>query len=300
MKSEGMLPRVKSISPRMAWDLLLETFSAWSRHKGQKMGAALSYYTAFSLAPVVTLVFSVASLLLKENAKQDIVNEFNNLIGAQAGQVAQDILNHAADRHTASWGTVISFVILVFSASGAFGELQDSLNQIWDVSPERRPFLVMLKERALSFVMVFVLGFFIMVSLLLSVALAALGKWVFGQFPAAWLELANTIISSAIFTILFAVIFRLLPEVTVHWRDVWAGAMFSTILFIIGKLLLGFYIGHSASFSTYGAAGSFVIILLWVFYSAQILYLGAEFTRCYAQRYGSRRAMTSAPEPATR
>jgi membrane protein len=295
-----MLPRVKSISPRMAWDLLLETFSAWSRHKGQKMGAALSYYTAFSLAPVVTLVFSVASLLLKENAKQDIVNEFNNLIGAQAGQVAQDILNHAADRHTASWGTVISFVILVFSASGAFGELQDSLNQIWDVSPERRPFLVMLKERALSFVMVFVLGFFIMVSLLLSVALAALGKWVFGQFPAAWLELANTIISSAIFTILFAVIFRLLPEVTVHWRDVWAGAMFSTILFIIGKLLLGFYIGHSASFSTYGAAGSFVIILLWVFYSAQILYLGAEFTRCYAQRYGSRRAMTSAPEPATR
>ena len=289
MNPAGLLPRVQVISPRMGWELLMETFSSWSRHKGQKMGAALSYYTAFSLAPLVTLVYSVASLLLKGDAKQAIVDQFNNLIGTQGGQVAQDILNHSVDRNTASWGTLISFLILVFSASGAFGELQDSLNQIWEVPPDHRPFLVMLKERALSFAMVFVLGFFIMVSLLFSVAIQALGKWAFGRFPAAGLELVNTAISTAIFLVLFAVIFRLLPEVTVHWRDVWAGALFSTILFIVGKLLLGIYIGHSASFSTYGAAGSFVIILLWVFYSAQILYLGAEFTRCYAQRYGSRR-----------
>ena len=201
----------------------------------------------------------------------------------------QGILSHAATARSASWGTVISVVILLFSASSAFGELQDSLNQIWEVPPQKQAFFSMIKERALSFTMVFILGFFMLVSLFISALIAAVSHVLTAHFPAVGLELANTTISFFVFSALFATIFRLLPDVPLTWRDVWPGAFFSTVLFIIGKILLAWYIGKSSTFSTYGAAGSFAIILLWVYYSAQILYLGAEFTRAYTRRYGSHR-----------
>jgi membrane protein len=188
---------------------------------------------------------------------------------------------------TAWWGTVISVIVLLFSASSAFGELQDSLNQIWEVEPKQHSgFLVMVRDRALSFAMVFILGFFMLVSLLMSAIIAAVSKMLVTQFPVVRVEFANGLISFLVFTALFATIFRLLPDVKIRYRDVWPGAVFSTILFMIGKVLLAWYIGRSSTYSMYGAAGSFAIILLWVYYSAQILYLGAEFTRAYAKRYG--------------
>jgi membrane protein len=180
-------------------------------------------------------------------------------------------------------------VILIFSASSAFGELQDSLNQIWKVPPQKQAFLAMIKQRLLSFVMVLILGFFILVSLVFSALTEMLAQWIVVPFPAIGLEVANNCLSFLIFSALFATMFRLLPDTPITWRDVWPGALFSAALFIIGKQLLAWYIGKSTTFSSYGAAGSFVIILLWVYYSAQILYLGAEFTRAYTQRYGSHR-----------
>jgi membrane protein len=272
--------------------LLIETGKSWMAHKAPRMGAALAYYTAFSLAPLLVLTFSIVSLIWTNHAVavKNISDQASTTIGPQAVVAVQEILDHAAASHkSASWGAIVSVVILIFSASSAFGELQDSLNQIWEVPPQKQPFLAMIKGRALSFAMVLILGFFMLASLLLSAIIAALSKWLLVPFPAVSLDVANNLVSFLVFSSLFATIFRLLPDVPLTWRDVGPGALFSASLFIIGKTLLAWYIGKSTTFSAYGAAGSFVIILLWVYYSAQILYLGAEFTRAYAKRYGSYR-----------
>jgi membrane protein len=293
---DGVSPTPR-FTPKIALGLLTETCSSWINHKAPRMGAALSYYTAFSLAPLLVLIFSIASLIWTRHgeAAGKITDQFKDLIGPQAGNAVQEILQHAETTRSASWGTVISIAVLLFSASSAFGELQDSLNQIWEVPPQKQAFFAMIKERALSFTMVFVLGFFMLVSLFISAMIAAVSRTLIAHFPALGLELANNTISFVVFSALFATIFRLLPDVPLTWRDVWPGAIFSTLLFIVGKILLAWYIGKSSTFSAYGAAGSFAIILLWVYYSAQILYLGAEFTRAYTKRYGSHR---DDPKPA--
>ena len=287
---------ILSLSARTLWGLLLSTVKSWIAHRGPSMGAALSYYTAFSLAPMLVFILSLASLVVKEkDASHYIVLEVADLMGAKGGAAVQEILDHATSAKTLSWGTAISFAVLLVGASGAFGELQDSLNQIWEVPSQRNPFLSMLKERALSFAMIFVLGFFMLVSLALSAFIAALSGAVVNQFPAVGLEVANTAISFVVFSGLFSIIFWLLPDVTLRWSDVWSGAILSAALFIIGKFLLGWYIGFSSiSFSRYGAAGSFVVILVWVFYSAQILFFGAEFSRAYTLKYGSLRGEKNA------
>jgi membrane protein len=286
------LPPAPSLSLVGFYQLLVETGKSWSAHRVPKMGAALSYYTAFSLAPLVVVTLSIASLVIqKKDASADIVQEVTSLVGDKGGDAFQEILNHASDTHSASWSTVIGFLVLLVGASGAFGELQDSLNQIWEVPPQQHPVLAMIKDRAVSFAMVFVLGFFMLVSLTLSALIAAVSNLVVHQFPTIGLELANTAISVIVFSVLFSIIFKLLPDLPLHWSDVWPGALFSAVLFIIGKFLLGWYIGvSSTTFSRYGAAGSFIIILVWVFYSAQILFLGAEFARAYTHKYGSLRA----------
>jgi len=276
--------------------LLKESVSAWSDHKAPKMGAALAYYTAFSLAPLIIFMLSLVSLAIKrDDAARAIVAEMSDLIGADGGKVVQDILDHASTTTALSWGTALSFALLLVSASGAFGELQDSLNTIWEVPNQAHPWLSMIKERLLSLSMVFVLGFFMMTSLLLSTFVTGLTTWWIGPGFKVGLELANTAISFVVITGLFGFIFRYLPDVTLHWRDVWPGAVFSSTLFMVGKFLLGLYISHSAFASSYGAAASFVVILVWVFYSAQILYFGAEFTRAYTRRFGSHQQSLDTP-----
>ena len=278
--------------------LVMEAGKAWDTDRVPKMGAALSYYTAFSLAPLIVFILSLATLVVnKEDASSSIVNEVRSVMGDAGGNAVQEILNHATSTRTASHGIVISFLVLLIGASGAFGELQESLNQIWRVPPQKHPFLMMIKDRALSFAMVFVLGFFMLVSLTLSALIEALSHLLITHLNVAGAEAVNSLVSLIAFTLLFSVIFRLLPDVPLEWSDVWPGAIFSSVLFILGKFLLGWYIGFSStSFSRYGAFGSFVIILVWVFYSAQILYLGAEFSRAYTLKFGSHRGQKQKQE----
>lgn len=274
------------------FSLLGETFRQWNAHKAPKMGAALAYYAMFSLAPLVILVLSLVSLAVERNAaRAELIDQFRQLIGPDGANVVEMILGNAASQQTGVWSTIIGFTVLIIGASGVFVELHDSLNQIWEVSSERHPFYLIIKERLLSFVMILVMGFLLLTSFLLSTAITFAGKYLQGRMPALggiW-EWGNVLVSLALVTLLFALIFKVLPGVHIGWRDVWLGALLTAVLFVLGKLLLGFYIGHSAIASSYGAAGSIIIILVWVFYSAQILFFGAEFTRAYALKYGSHR-----------
>jgi membrane protein len=279
-------------------DLLRDSVSAWIEHKAPKMGAALAYYTAFSLAPVIILILSLVSLFMKrDEAARGIVAQISELLGADGGKVVQEILTHAGSTRTLSWGTAVSFGILWVSASAAFGELQDSLNTIWEVPKQKHPWIGMLKDRMLSLSMVFVLGFFMMTSLLISTFIDGLTSWWTSPESKIMLELINGGISLFVLSALFAAIFRMLPDTKLTWSDVLPGALFSSVLFLLGKFLLGLYIAHSSFASSYGAAASFLVILVWVFYSAQILYFGAEFTRAYTRRLGSHQEHASAKEP---
>ncbi|MEP6670842.1 MAG: YihY/virulence factor BrkB family protein [Chthoniobacter sp.] len=270
--------------------LFIETFQQWNLHKAPKMGAALAYYAVLSLAPLVILVLSIMSLLVQRDAaRAEVVGQFASLAGQQGAAMVDTILTSSASPKAGVIATVVGFVVLLIGASGAFGELQDSLNQIWGVPVANRPWTAMIKDRLLSFAMVFVIGFLLLISLVLSAGLAAASKFMQGYLPATqslW-ELTNAGLSFVVVTVLFALIFRVLPDRRIAWRDVWVGAGITALLFTLGKFLIGLYLGQAAVASSYGAAGSLIIILLWTFYSAQILFFGAEFTQVFARRYGT-------------
>ncbi|MFN0076012.1 MAG: YihY/virulence factor BrkB family protein [Prosthecobacter sp.] len=272
--------------------LLAETFRQWDAHRVPKMGAALSFYTVFSLAPLAILVLSLVSVVVEHNAaRAEIVGQFRHFVGTEGAEMMEMILTKTAAQSTGIFGTLVGFIVLLIGASGVFGELQDSLNQIWGVSSKRHPVFILVKERVFSFAMVFVMGFLMLVSFMFSAALAAAGGWLLARYPGLggpW-EWGNAAISLLVVVLLFALIFRLVPDALITWRDVWIGAVIAAVLFELGKFILGFYFGRSAIASSYGAAGSLIIILVWVFYSAQILFFGAAFTRVYAMRFGSHR-----------
>lgn len=272
--------------------LLRETLRRWDALHVPKMGAALSFYTVFSLAPLAILVLSLVSLVVERTAaKAEIVGQFRNFVGNEGAEVMEMILTQTAAEDASVLGTLIGFGVLLIGASGVFGELQESLNQIWGVSSKRHPVFILVKERVFSFAMVFVMGFLMLVSFLFSAAVAAAGGWLHARFPGldtSW-NFGNAMISVVVIAMLFALIYRMVPDARIAWRDVWLGAVIAAVLFEVGKFLLGFYFGRSAIASSYGAAGSLIIILVWVFYSAQILFFGAAFTRVNALRYGSHR-----------
>jgi membrane protein len=257
------------------------------------MGAALSFYTVFSLAPLAIMVLSLVSLVVERNAaRAEIVGQFRNFVGVEGAEIMEMILAKTAADSAGLLGTFIGFLVLLVGASGVFGELQDSLNQIWGVSSKRHPVFILVKERVFSFAMVFVMGFLMLVSFLFSAAIAAAGGWLHSRFPGLdgpW-NFGNAVVSLVVIALLFALIYRMVPDARITWRDVWLGAVLASLLFELGKFVLGFYFGRSALASSYGAAGSLIIILVWVFYSAQILFFGAAFTRVYATRFGSHRA----------
>lgn len=276
---------------RSVLSLFKETFQQWNYHKAPRMGAALAYYAVLSLAPLVILVLSLMSLLIKRaDARTEIVAQFSSLAGRQGGEMVDTILASTASSQAGVWSAIVGFVVLLLGASGAFGELQDSLNQIWDVKVADRRWTAMIKDRLLSFTMVFVIGFLLLVSLVLSAGIAAAAKFLRGYIPASggvW-EAVNLLASVLVITVLFALIFRILPDTYIAWRDVWVGAGLTAVLFTAGKFLIGLYLGQAAVASSYGAAGSLIIILLWAFYSSQILFFGAEFTRVFTHRFGTR------------
>jgi membrane protein len=275
---------------REVWSLTRHTFSDWYEDRAQRMGAALAYYTIFALTPGLLLVMALAGLLLGPGAEQQIIEQFRELIGEQGAKAIEATLRSARAAPPGAAELALALVTLVIGLWGVFGELQDGLNTIWGVTPKPgRRVRDMVKERFWSFAMVVGTGFLLLVSLVVTAWLAAMSTYVSYLLPApaVALEALNSVISLAVITGAFALIFKLLPDVRIAWRDVWLGAAVTSLLFTIGKFLIGLYLGKSAVASAYGAAGSLVIIVVWVYYSTQILLLGAEFTKVWTKRRGS-------------
>lgn len=272
--------------------LLRTTTKEWIEDKCPQLGAALAYYTVFSLAPLMLVLLALFGLIYggSDQAREKILDQLRYLIDPSGVKVIQDIANNAAQPKAGVWAAVLGIVIALFGASGIFGQLQDALDTIWDVKPKpRQGILGFIRARFLSFAMVGGVCFLLLVSLTVENLLRALHNYLQSIVPGGhYLGLAVFyVFDVAIIVLLFAMIFRFLPDAKIAWRDVWTGAALTAILFIIGKVLLGLYLGSGAAGSAYGAASSLVTLLLWVFYSAQILLFGAEFTKVYANAYGS-------------
>ena len=277
---------------------------SWRQDFASSMGGALAYYTLFSIAPVIIIVIAVAGFFLgPEAARGEIVTQLRGLLGDDGAAAVQGLLESASEPAEGLFATLSSIALLLIGATTVFAELQSDLDRIWraETAKPASGIWSFLRARVLSFGMVLALAFLLLVSLVVSAALAAMGTWWGGWFEgwAILLEVLNFCASLAITTGLFALIYKLLPRVEIAWRDVWIGAAVTALLFAVGKLLIGLYIGRSGIASGFGAAGSFVVLLVWVYYSAQIFLLGAEFTWVYAHEHGSRRGTKrpGAPEP---
>jgi membrane protein len=274
------------------WAILKETGSDWSNDNATRLAAALAYYTVLSIAPLLVLAVSIAGLVFgEEAAKGQIASELAGVVGPQAGEGIETVLNHAKSPEKGALGSIIGGIVLLFGASGVFGELQSSLNAIWEVAPKPgRGVWGFLRQRFFSFSMVLGVAFLLLVSLVLSALLAGLGSRLESSLPGGELlwQIVNFFISLGLITGLFALLFKVVPDANVQWRHVWIGAAVTAVLFVIGKFALGLYLGRASVASPYGAAGSIIVLVIWVYYAAQILFLGAEFTQVYARRRGAR------------
>jgi membrane protein len=273
------------------WELLRQTQKEWSEDNAARLAAALAYYTILSVAPLLMLAVSVVGLVFGDDAARGhVAGELSSIVGPQAGEGIQTMIQHANSPTGGTISSIVGIIVLMFGASGVFGELQSSLNAIWEVAPKPgRGVVGMLRQRFFSFTMVLSVAFLMLVSLVLSAALDAVGHFFEGALPggeALW-HVLNFAISFAVITALFALMFRVVPDVKVPWHDTWMGAAFTALLFTLGKFLLGLYLGRASVASPYGAAGSIVVLVIWVYYAAQILFMGAEFTQVYARRHGS-------------
>lgn len=268
--------------------LLVATLGEWYNDHAQRMGAALAFYTVFALTPSLVIVIAITGLVIEPTAARTrIVEQFHYLAGPDAARAIDATIEAARDPAAGVSATRLAILALVLGLWGVFGELQDALNNIWQVTPRPgRDLLGFLRQRLWSFTTVLGTGFLLLVSLAISAWLAALGKF-FGDrlpLPAFLLEGVTSLVSLGGIALLFALTFKILPDVDIAWRDVWPGALLTAGLFTLGKVLIGLYLGRSGVASAYGAAGSLVVILVWVYYSAQLLYFGAEFTKVSAKR----------------
>jgi membrane protein len=275
--------------------LVKQTFSEWTEDKAPRLGAALAYYAVFSIPPLLFLVIAIIGLVYHGDVAGAIQSQLGSLIGESTARTMME-----TGRQQKTGGgflpAIVGIALLLFGASGVFGELQDALNTIWGVKPkEGRGVTGIIKDRFLSLTMVLGIAFLLLVSLVLSAAVSAIGGWLpGGEALGHVIELA---LSFGITTLLFAMIFKVLPDVKLTWSDVWIGAFATAALFTIGKFAIGVYLGKGSIGSSYGAAGSVIVMIAWIYYSAQILFLGAEFTQVYANRYGSRVRPSENAEP---
>ena len=271
--------------------LLRETFSGWSEDAAPRLAAALSYYTVFSMAPLLILAIAIAGLVLGRDAAQGkIVEQIGGLVGTQSAAAIQSMIAAANRPAKGIFAGVVGIISLIAGAIGVMSELKSALNKIWRTE-ESGDVKEIVKKNVVFVGMLLGVGFLLTVSLILSAGIAAVGKSLGGLLPAPELLLhaANFALSVGIIALMFAAIYRFLPNTKIEWRDVWVGAFATSLLFNVGKLALGLYIGKGAVGSTYGAAGSVLVLLLWVYYSGLIFYFGAEFTKAYADRFGSRK-----------
>lgn len=274
------------------WSLLKATIVEWNEDKVPLFAAALAYYTVFSLAPLLLIVISIVGLVFgEEAARGEIVGQIQGVIGKEGAEAIQAMIQNTQKSESGGiLASVIGVVTLLLGASGVFGQIQDALNTIWEVKPKpKRSLKSFLKDRFLSFAMVLVIGFLLLVSLVLSAVFVAISNFFNTALPgfAIFGEALNFLVSFGVITLLFASIYKFLPDVIVRWKNLWTGSIITAFLFTIGKFLIGLYLGNSSIGSTYGAAGSIVVILIWVFYSAQILLIGAEFTQVYSKYRGT-------------
>ena len=293
----------RSSSPRTPiGPIFKQAASNWAKHKVPRLAAALAYYTVFSLPGIVVISLAIAGLVFGgDAARGEIERQLQDLLGDDGAKAINEMIASAQKPGKGLLATGIGLIVLLVGASGVFGELQDGLNTIWEVEPKGGGGIwVTIKDRFLSFAMVLGIGFLLLVSLVLSATLSALGKWSAGTLPLppAVLSVLNLGISFSVITVLFGMIFKVLPDVMIRWRDVWMGAAVTAFLFTIGKYALGLYLGHAAVGSAFGAAGSLIVVLVWIYYSAQILYMGAEFTQAYVHAHSSA-GLPSQNPPAT-
>ena len=275
------------------WTLIKETFAQWSADNPFQLAAALAYYTLFSMAPLLMIAIAVAGLVFGQEASQNqVIGIIEDLVGVQGARAIQEIIESAGQRPDAGFfATAVGMILLLLGAGGVVGQLQDSLNTIWRVVPKTsRGILGFLQDRLVSYSMVLSVGFLLVVSLVISAVLTA-ASGIVGSFlsiDAASAHVLDFVVSFVFIMLLFAIIYKFVPDVRIAWRDVWIGAATTSLLFSVGKFLIGFYLGHSTVASIYGAAGSLVTLLLWVYYSSLMFFFGAELTQVYATRYGSK------------
>jgi len=273
------------------WALVKDSCSSWNAINAPRLAAALAYYTTLSLAPLLVVVVGIAGLVFGRRAAEgQIVWQFRNTIGTRGAEAVQAVLQSVQRPTAGLLATIIGSVVLLVSASSVCAELRDSLNDVWGVrAPSTGGVAGLIRYRFNAFLMVLGIGFLLLASLAASAFLAAASKFVGGMLPApaGLLQLTDVVLSIVLITVLFALIYKIVPDVQIAWRDVWIGASVTSILFTIGKFLIGLYLGKAGVGSAYGAAGSLVVVLVWFYYSAQIFLLGAELTRRVARQHGS-------------
>ena len=274
------------------WQFLKDIFTQWIGDEPFLLASSLSYYTLFSLTPLLVIAIALAGFVFGQEAAQNqIVETIGGMIGPESAQAIQGMIENASNKpKTGIISTVLATVTLLIGAGGVVGQLQDSLNKIWGVEPKSgQGIWVFIRQRFISFAMVLAVGFLLLVSLVVTALLTAFSQFVGSLIGGAEFvgHVLDIVISFAFVTLLFAMIYKFVPDVQIQWKDVWIGAALTSILFTIGKFVIGLYLGSSGVTSAYGAAGSLITILLWVFYSSLIFLLGAEFTQGYASTYGS-------------
>ena len=276
------------------FDLLKRAYQDWKEDRASRLAASLAYYTIFSIAPLLVIAIAVAGFIWeRESVEAQVIAQIHGLVGTEGAIFVGSLIESASGQAEGVIATVIGIITLLFGALGVFNELHNSLNIIWEVNEEKADsFWQAVKkaivDRFLSFTMVLGIGFLLLVSLVISAGLSATQELLGNTFPIPefFLQLINLIISIGVITVLFAMMYKYLPDAEIPWKYIWPGAFVTAILFSLGKLLIGLYLGNSAVASSFGAAGSLVLLLVWVYYSAQILFFGAEFTQVYANTYG--------------
>jgi membrane protein len=276
-------------------DLLLSVMDCWFTHKVPRLGASLAFYSILSMAPLLIVVVAIASFVFgRAAAEGQLVWQIQGLVGLSGAEAIQTLLKSSSKPAQGTLATALGLFTLFFGATTVVAELRDALDTIWEVPPPEqtgwRSIIAVLKDRTLAFAMVLGIGFLLLISLAVNAALSALGAYFSGVLPTSlWaLQAIDILISLTVISVLFGLMFKVLPDLDIQWGDVLPGSVITAALFTVGKTLIGIYLGRASFGSTYGAAGSLVIVLVWIYYSAQIFFLGAEFTRAYAQKYGSR------------
>lgn len=273
-------------------DVLKNTFFAWIKFGPFRQSATVAYYAIFSIPALLVIMVACAGFVFGQEAvRGEISDQISSAIGENAAEQVEDIIASAGMQKSSVWATIISIATLILGSTGVFGQLQTSLNEIWEVKamPGKRKWMKMLRDRLLSFGLVLSIGFLLLVSLAITSMLTALKGWIQARWPDMTVylfETGNFLVSLAVFTVLFALMFKMLPDAKVRWKDIWSGSILTALLFMLGKFAIGIYFGTANPASAYGAAGSVILMMLWVSYSCMILFFGAEFTKQHSLYYG--------------